>query len=175
MMTATGTRTATFTITDARYVGAKVGADLRLLNDLYGQPGLALVDDFVEEAALLLRDGYLGTVSYGFRDESADAWKLRLRYTAAKGGYLNNDRPGNLPVASAVTGYAFCSHLTYSASFGALAFTQQAAVRDALPIQRATGSEPVIGLGSNQCGHGYGRNGAGVNREVFMAIGMGAP
>jgi len=31
-MTATATRTATFTITDARYVGAKVGADLRLLN-----------------------------------------------------------------------------------------------------------------------------------------------
>jgi hypothetical protein len=30
MMTATGTKTATFTITDARYVGAKVGADLRL-------------------------------------------------------------------------------------------------------------------------------------------------
>ena len=40
MMTATATRTATFTITDARYVGAKVGADLRLLNILYGRPSL---------------------------------------------------------------------------------------------------------------------------------------
>ncbi len=39
-MTATATRTATFTITDARYVGAKVGADLRLLNILYGRPSL---------------------------------------------------------------------------------------------------------------------------------------
>ncbi len=66
-MTATATRTATFTITDARYVGAKIGTDLRLLNILYGRPSLESLADFAEEAALLLRDGYLGTVDYGFR------------------------------------------------------------------------------------------------------------
>ena len=45
-MTGTATRTAAFTITHARYVGAKIGADLRLLNGLYGKPPLAWVDDF---------------------------------------------------------------------------------------------------------------------------------
>lgn len=41
-MTGTGTKTAAFTITHARYVGAKIGADLRLLNGLYGNPPAGL-------------------------------------------------------------------------------------------------------------------------------------
>jgi hypothetical protein len=172
MMTATATKTATFTITDARYVAAKIGADLRLLNILYGHPSLADIGDFAEEAALLLRDGYLGTVDYGFRDTAANSWKLRLRYTATTGGYLLNDRPGKLPTGAAVAGYPFCSHLTYSAAFHALTAARKDAVRDALPVSRVGADEPVTGLGTSQSGHGYGRNGAGVARDVFIAFGI---
>lgn len=173
-MTATATKAATFTITDARYVGAKVGADLRLLNALYGRPTVTSIDNFVEEAALLLRDGYLGTVDYGFRDTATNSWKLRLRYTAVRGGYLLNDPPGRLPIEAAVTGYPFYSYLTYSASFEALTPAGQDRVRAALPIRRAGADEPATGLGTSQSGHGYGRNGAGVSRDVFIALGIGA-
>ena len=168
-MTATGTRTVAFTITDARYVGAKIGADLRLLNALYGQPALPLIDDFVGEAALLLRDGYLRTVDYGFRDETADAWKLRLRYTATSGGYLLDSRPGSLPTTAAVTGYDFFSFLTYSAAYHALSAGQQATVRDRLPLSRVAGAEPATGSGRLTAGHGYGRNGVGVTRDLYIA------
>jgi len=174
-MTATGTRTATFTITDARYVGAKISADLRLLNNLYGRPSLTGIDNYAEEAALLLRDGYLRTVDYGFRDTTANSWKLRLRYTATTGGHLLDDRPGKLPTEAAVTGYPFYSYLTCTATYDALTLAQQAAVRAALPVQRVTGSEPATGLGTTQSGHGYGRNGAGVTRDVFTAIGIVTP
>ena len=174
-MTATATKTATFTITDARYVGAKIGADLRLLNAVYGRPSLVSIGDFAEEAALLLRDGYLGTVDYGFWDAAANSWKLRLRYTATTGGYLLNDRPGKLPAGAAVAGYPFCSYLTYSVAFEALTAARQDAVRDALPIRRLGADEPVTGLGTSQSGHGYGRNGAGVTRDVFIALGIEAP
>jgi len=170
-MTASGTRTAAFTITDARYVGAKIAADLRLLNALYGRPGLAGIDDYAEEAALLLRDSYLRTVDYGFRDTAANSWRLRLRYTATTGGYLLNDRPGTLPTAAAVAEYPFYSYLTYTATYDALTPAQRAAVRGALPVPRIGASEPVTGLGTTQSGHGYGRNGAGVTRDVFTAIG----
>jgi len=173
-MTGTGTRTATFTSTDARYVGAKIGADLRFLNVLYGRPDLASIDKFVEEAALLLRDGYLGTVDYGFQDTAADSWKLRLRYTATTGGHLANDPPGKLPTRAAVTGYPFLSYLTYSSAFHALTAARQDAVRDALPIRRVGGAEPATGLGTSQSGHGYGRHGAGVIRDVFIAFGIEA-
>src|SRR3954468_8457887 len=116
-MSSTGTRTASFTITDARYIGAKVGTDLRLLNSLYGSPALQDIDDYTEEVALLLRDRYLDTVSYGFKDLSANEWKLRLRYTATAGGQLVDSRPGSLPTAAAVSSYAFYSYLTYSRKF----------------------------------------------------------
>lgn len=173
-MTATGTRTAAFTITDARYVGAKIGADLRVLNALYGRPSLPDIDDFAEEAALLLRDSYLGTVDYGFWDEATNSWRLRLRYTATTGGHLLNDPPGKLPTMAAVTGYPFYSYLTYSAAFHALIPARQDAVRDALPTLRVGADEPVTGLGTSQSGHGYGRSGAGVIRDVFIALGIEA-
>lgn len=174
-MTASATRTATFTITDARYVGAKIGADLLILNSLYGRPSLASIDDFAEEAALLLRDGYLGTVDYGFRDAAANSWKLRLRYTATTGGRLLDSRSGSLPIGSAVTGYPFYSFLTYSTAFHALTAPRQDAVLSDLPFRRGGADEPVTGLGTSQSGHGYGRNGAGVTRDVFTASGIEAP
>jgi hypothetical protein len=169
MMTGTGTRTAAFTITHARYVGAKIGADLRLLNGLYGKPVLAWVDDFAEEAAFLLRDGYLRTVDYGFKDDYG-TWKLRLRYTATTGGHLADDRPGRLPGAASVAGYDFCSYLTYTAAYHALTIAERTAVRQALPVSRVEAAEPATGLGSTASGHGYARNGTGVSRDVFTAF-----
>ncbi len=168
-MAGTGTRTADFTITDARYVGARIGADLRLLNSLYGRPALAGIDDFVEEAALLLRDRYLRTVDYGFRDGISNAWKLRLRYTATAGGQLLDSRPGSLPTTAAVAGCGFYSYLTYSAAFHDLSAVRRAAVLDRLPVHRVGADEPDAGAGSFLAGHGYARNGVGVTRDIYIA------
>ncbi|GAA4667926.1 hypothetical protein [Amycolatopsis dongchuanensis] len=168
-MTSTRTATASFTITEARYVGAKIGADLRMINGLYGRPVLTDIDDYTEEVALLLRDGYLGTVDYGFKDTSANVWKLRLRYTATTGGQLLDSRPGSLPARASVTGHGWSSYLTYSLKFQLLTSTQQATVKDGLPITRVGAAEPTTIAGSTQSGHGYGRNGVGVNRDVYTA------
>ena len=173
-MTGTGTRTATFTITNARYVGAKIGADLHILNVLYGRPSLDHIDDYVEEAALLLRDGYLGTVDYGFWDAATNSWKLRLRYTATTGGHLLDSPPGKLPAGNALAAYPFYSYLTYGLAYHLLPQTRQEAVRAALPFARAGAEEPATGLGTSQSGQGYGRNGAGVTRDVFTALGIEA-
>lgn len=160
-------RTATFTITDARYIGAKIGTDLRLLNNLYGRPSLADIADYTEEAALLIKDGYLNTVAFGFRDE--DVWKLRLRYTATLGGELRDDPPGRLPEPAHVAGLTFYSFLTYSQKFLQLPSSSQSAVKLELPVIRTTATEPGIGTGSHASGHGYGRNGAGVTRDTYSA------
>lgn len=166
-MSISATRSASFTITDARYVGAKIGADLRLLNSLYGQPPLTSIDDYVEEVALLLRDGYLNTVDYGFKDHDRNSWKLRLRYTATAGGYLTDSRPGSLPTSLAVAGYPFYSYLTYSAKYHLLSTTEQGLVKAALPVPRTGADEPTAGAGTSNSGVGYARNGVGVTRNVF--------
>ncbi|MBW5480383.1 hypothetical protein GPJ59_00340 [Streptomyces bambusae] len=170
-MTGSYTRSASssFTITDARYVGGRVAADLRLLFNLYGEPSLDRIDNFAEEVALLLRDGYLDTVDYGFRDTANNAWKLRLRYKATTGGQLVDSRPGNFPDPVDLTGYGFYSFLTYSSAFDLLTGTQQATVKGALPISRTTGVAPSALSGNTTAGHGYARNGAGVSRDVYLA------
>jgi len=169
-MTATATRTASFTITEARYVGNKIGADLRMLNGLYGSPPLSSIDPYVEEAALLLRDGYLATVSYGFRDLSGNEWKLRLRYTATAGGQLVDNRPGSLPTTASIDGLHFYSYLTYSAKFFALSAEKRAEIKTNLPVSRVNGEDPKIRSGSTTVGHGYSRNGVGVARDVYSAF-----
>jgi len=162
------TRTSSFTITEARYVASKMGADLRLLHNLYGRPSLSSIDDYVEETALLLRENYLATVDFGFR--SAEQWKLRLRYRATVGGYLTDDRPGKFPQPVDVAGLTWGSYLIYTDAYHALSPAQRDAVDANLPVSRTGATEPSTGIGSAATGHGYSRNGTGVAREYFSAL-----
>lgn len=168
-MTASLTRSASFTITEARHIGAKVGADLRLLHNLYGRPALERIADFAEEVALLLKDGYLGTVDYGFRDTGADSWRLRLRYRATTGGQLVDSRLGSFPRSAEVDGYPFYSYMSYSPKFHLLADSEQHEVKEKLPFYRVGADEPTANFGTTTTGHGYARNGTGVVRDVYVA------
>lgn len=169
-MTYALTHSASFTITDARYVGAKIGADLRQLRSVYGKPAdLDLIDRYVEEVAQLLNMGYLDTVDYGFRNSTTNLWKLRLRYRATIGGQLMDSNPGRLPRTADVAALPFYSFLNYSSAFNALSFSEQVAFKATLPINRTTGEEPSTGFGNTTPGHGYGRNGVGVTRDVYIA------
>jgi len=161
------TRSASFTITDARHIASKIGADLRNLNTVYGKPPLNSIDDYVEEVALLLRDSYLNTVDFGFK--SGDVWKLRLRYTATIGGSLRDDNPGRLPYDAPVSGVPFYSYLTYSSTFNALTYDKQTAYKATLPVQRTGADEPGLGGGAYGISASYARNGNGVGRDVFTA------
>ena len=171
-MTASLTRSVSdlFTIVQARYVGAKIGADLRMAHHLYGEPDLDDIADYVEETALLLRDGYLGTVDFGFWQKDTNAWKLRLRYTATTGGQLLDNRPGSFPTSAAVAGLPFCSYLSYSNKFELLPESTQAEIKQGLPVQRVGAAEPTASAGTFTQGHGYSRNGVGVSRSVYQAI-----
>lgn len=168
-MTTSTVRSRTFTIADARYVGAKVGADLRLLNSLYGRPTIDAIDAYVEEIALLLKGGHLSTVDFGFRDAAGNAWKLRLRYRATTDGHLTDDAPGSLPRSADIAGLTFYSYLSYSASFHALPPDERRRIEGTLPFQRMTGAEPSASGGASQGGRGYGRNGGGLSRDIYEA------
>ncbi|MFD3308604.1 hypothetical protein [Streptomyces sp. NPDC058656] len=168
-MTTSYARSATFTLTDARYIGAKVGADLRQLNSLYGKPVHTDIDNYVEEVAMLLKDGYLGTVDFGFRDTGSNAWKLRLRYRATTGGHLVDTRPGSLPRSADITGLDFYSYLTYSPAFHLLGTADRDRVKVALPVRRTGADAPTANAGTTQTGRSYARNGTGVDRDVYQA------
>ncbi|AUI64062.1 hypothetical protein [Amycolatopsis sp. BJA-103] len=170
-MSASLTFTSSFTITNARYVGAKIGADLRQLRSMYGRPAdVDEIDKFAEEAALLLKADYLGTADYGFRDHASNSWKLRLRYRATAGRQRLDDPPGRLPRSADVAKLPFHSYMSYSDTFNALSVADQTAFKAGLPVRRTAGTEPSVGLGNSTPGHGYSSNGIGVTRGIFVAL-----
>ena len=61
----------TFTVTHARHMAAKVATDLKRLQRLYGGPSDASIADFENEVIELLKAGYLGTVTYGYRKDGS--------------------------------------------------------------------------------------------------------
>jgi len=143
----TATETRTFTVTHARHLAAKVAADLKRLQRLYGHITEQRITEFEDEVTELLRQGYLGTVTYGFQRN--DKWiEPTLRYTAANlAGSGTDDDPGRVPPGKDISGAQFHSFLTYSAAWDALTPDARAIVERQLPLQRVSGSESAVSNG----------------------------
>ncbi|NIE63153.1 hypothetical protein [Burkholderia sp. Ax-1719] len=140
----TTTESKTFTVTHARHLAAKVAADLKRLQRLYGQITDERIAQFEGEVVELLRQGYLQTVIYGFKRDGK--WiEPTLRYTASElaGGSADDD-PGRILPGRDISGAKFGSFLTYSDSWWALSSDQRTTVEGQLPLQRASGEEPQV-------------------------------
>jgi Bacterial HORMA domain family 1 len=141
----TFSESASFTITHARHMAAKVATDLKRMQRLYGAPSDARIIDFEAEVVALLKAGYLGTITYGFRRD--DAWiNPTLRYTAQDlaGAAANDDDPGRVRPGADITNASFYSYLTYSASWNDLTYDQQAAFKATSPVQREGAPAPGV-------------------------------
>lgn len=141
----TVSESASFTITHARHMAAKVAADLKRMQRLYGSPSDSDIAHYEGEVVALLKAGYLGTVSYGFRRDGK--WvEPTLRYTARElaGGSANDEDPGKIRPWADITGASFYSYLTYSAAWEGLSSEQQASFKSTLPVKRGSASEPGI-------------------------------
>ena len=135
----------TFTVTHARHLAAKVATDLKRMQRFYGLPDDRRIMDFELEATELLRAGYLGTVTYGFRRN--DRWvEPTLRYSARDlveaGG--RDDDPGKVRPRANTDGADFHSYLTYSSAWNRLTPDEQANFKKHLPFQRHGAPEPGV-------------------------------
>jgi hypothetical protein len=134
-----------FTETHARHMAAKVATDLKRMQRLYGKPSDASIQNYEAEVIQLLKKGYLGTVSYGFRRD--EKWiEPTLRYTARDlaGDAANDDDPGRIRPGANVTGASFYSYLTYSSAWHKLTASEQEAFEKSLPFSRGGAEEPGI-------------------------------
>lgn len=172
-MTTTFTTSKTFTISHARYITSKVAADLRQLLLFYGRPSGDWIDAYAEEAALLLRDGYLERVDYGFQRAHSvlgSQWVLLLRYHARSDGTLADDYAGRVPASVDVSNTNFTSFLTHSARYYDLSSVEREAVDAALPLRRSHGSEAGFASGTWGGNRSYAAADHGVARSVFKAL-----
>src|ERR1700730_10127603 len=127
------TNSITFTITNARHIGAKVATDLKRMQRFYGLPSDTAIAQFETEVIELLKGGYLATVSYGFRRDGQFIEPM-LKYSARDlaGSAANDDDPGRIRPGANVTGATFYSYLTYSSAWFTLSPLQQAVIEQSL-------------------------------------------
>jgi hypothetical protein len=134
-----------FTVTHARHMAAKVAADLKRMQRHYDKPSDADIAKYEEELVQLLKAGYLGTVTYGFK-RNGDWIEPTLRYTAKDliDGSGIDDDPGKVRPWADVSGATFYSYLTYSAAWDDLTADERGSFKKSLPITRGDASEPGI-------------------------------
>ena len=140
------TDTITFNRTHAVHIAAKVAADLKRMQRFYGAPSDEWIESFEAESGELLKGGYLGTVTYGFR--SNGYWiEPTLVYTARDlmGVTADDDDPGRIRPGAPISGASFYSYLTYNSAWDQLTWMQQVEFAKRLPFQRTAGLEPGIG------------------------------
>lgn len=141
----TVSQSSTFTITHARHMAAKVAADLKRLQRLYGQPSDAEIANYESEVVEFLKSGYLGTVTYGYKRDGQ--WiEPTLRYSAkdlaGADGY--GDDPGKVRPGKNVDNATFYSYMTYSSAWSSLTPAQKEAFQKTLPFQRGGAPEPTV-------------------------------
>lgn len=137
--------TATFTVTHAKHMAAKVATDLKRLQRLYGFPSDADISTYEDEIIELLKGGYLGTVTYGFRRN--DKWiEPALKYTARElsGASSDDNDPGKIRPGADISEASFYSYLTYSSAWYNLTDSEREVVRGRLPFRRGGAPEPGI-------------------------------
>ena len=141
------TETTTFTLTHAKHMAAKVATDLKRIQRLYGSPSDTMIDNYETEMIELLKGGYLGTVTYGYR--CSGGWveptlKFTARYLA--GASTNDDDPGRVRPGTNITNASFYSYLTYSAAWHALSESDRERFqKNHLPFRRTGAPEPDNG------------------------------
>ena len=168
-MSSSFTTTSSFTTANARRVAAKLQADLGLMRRAYGRPNEEEIEQYGQEATLMLAKGYLGTVTYGFKKDSA--WIVALRYTANNDGTLvSDDRAGRVPRGVDTSGAAFYSYLTYSAKKSTLDPTEWEAFATTLPFRRGGAPEPGTSGGYWASDNTYSSNGSGLSRTTFKPL-----
>lgn len=137
--------TESFTVTHARHMAAKVATDLKRMQRLYGSPSDASIASYEAEIIEFLKEGYLGTVTYGFRRDGN--WiEPTLRYTARDlaGSGANDDDPGRVQPGAKIAGATFYSYLTYSAAWNNTTAAQRESFEKRLPFQRGGAPEPGV-------------------------------
>ncbi|WP_423908912.1 hypothetical protein [Candidatus Spongiihabitans sp.] len=167
MSTVTATQTNTYVY--ARHIAAKVSADLKRLQRLYGidSPSDKEIDDYEEEMQKLLCAGYLGVVTYGYKRNNK--WVVALKYEAIDGEVIGGD-PGGISPEGDIRDSYFTSFLSYSSKWFYLPPVAKEQFKKDLPFQRVNGEEPLPERGHWVKGRSYAAGALGVRRSMIKVF-----
>jgi hypothetical protein len=165
-MTSTFTTSATFTLTHAKHLAAKVIADLYQCSVFYDRPAADDIGDYETELVEMLANEYVDTYEFGFKSNGKRL--LSWHYTVGRDGGLHGDADaGGVYPKAAVADADYFNFMTYSDKWWGLSETKRADFKGRLPIQRTPGSSPDDGDGYWQVDHAYSAGGVRVARKTF--------
>lgn len=169
MSSYTFTESATFTVTHARHMAAKISADLKRMQRFYGYPSDSDIVSYESEAIELLKAGYFGTLTVGFL--RGGQWiEPTLRYSARNlaGMAANDDDPGRVLPGRDISGATFHNYVTYSAAWDALSESQKDAFKRRMPFYRTGMAQPTV-AGYLADDKTYSAGGRALNRASVRA------
>jgi len=113
------TESSTFTVTHARHMAAKVATDLKRMQRFYGSPSDESIASYDAEAMEMIRAGYLGTVTYGFKKNGnwIEPTLALHRPRSCRCPRPVDDDPGHIRPGADISGASFYSYMTYSAAW----------------------------------------------------------
>jgi len=165
-MTYSFTTTQTWSRTHARYVAGKVAADLRQMQQAYGQPTNQHLNDLIDELVSYLADDYLDYIEYGFR--CGDIWVVAHKYTAAQiGSFTNDDRSGRIRRGANIAGAHWWSFLVKNSRWWNLPQAERDRYEAAIKIKRISATGSSAGPNGWALGRSYASGGGGVSRSDF--------
>ncbi len=162
----TFTASETFTLTHARKLAGKVVTDMIRFSQSYGQPSQTAIQNYGEELTTLLKDGYVETYEFGFKQNETRI--VSCYYTVdSSGTLLSDDRPGQIPLNANVSAGAFFNFITYSDKWSKLNQAERDSIKAGLPVSRGTGTAPTDGYGYWVADKTYSAGGVNLPRRSF--------
>jgi hypothetical protein len=158
-----------FTLTHAKEIASKVATDLKRMQRFYNYPSDASIEAYEAELIQFLKNGYLKTVSYGFKKNGY--WiEPTLQYTAKDLNGLSgtNDDPGKIKPGANVDGASFGSYMSYSLSYSFMDDAKKEEFLKTLPFRRTGADEPgITGYLSND--KTYSSGGRALERSIVKS------
>lgn len=160
--------TATFSLSDAKYIASKVQTDLRQCQRWYGEPSDTWIEAYHDELVVLSARKLVDRVKYGFQRNGA--WVLTLEYTFRYDGTLvGDDRAGGVRQAFDLNDAVFGSYLYWSSAWHQLNLNERDAIRSLLPFERTSSEEARYAAGRYANDRTYAVDGSGASRRMFVA------
>jgi hypothetical protein len=161
------TRSKTYTLTEAKYLGSKLIADMDRCRQIYGRPAQNSISNFHRELIALLHQRYLATYEFGFAvgETRIISWKYWAEFGDIKGG---NENPGSLYRRADISGASWFNFVTYSAEWCKLTSGERDAFKQEQPFYRGSGSEKKDGNGYWRENKSYSATGAVITRREFV-------
>jgi hypothetical protein len=141
----TASDSESFSHTDAKHMASKVATDLRRMQRFYGHPSDLQIAEYEAEAIALLKAGYFGTLTVGFKRNGQ--WvEPTLRYTARDlaGMSANDDDPGKIKTDADISGASFYNYLTFSSKWSNEPQQVKEAFQKNLSFTRVDAVEPTV-------------------------------